>query len=101
MNTNTSISRKFTSLLQVLLFCLVTHNVQSQNIALPPVTPKASAEAVTLLNYIYSISGEQTLSGQHCAPLVGSTRLSVIHRITNQYPAVFGQDFGFSYPGYW
>jgi mannan endo-1,4-beta-mannosidase len=56
---------------------------------------------VTLLNYIYSISGKQTLSGQHCAPLVGSTRLSVIHRFTNQYPALFGQDFGFSYPGYW
>jgi mannan endo-1,4-beta-mannosidase len=69
--------------------------------ALAPVTPNASSEAIALLNYIQSISGKQTLSGQHCAPLVGSTRLSVVHRITQQYPAVFGQDFGFSYPGYW
>ena len=66
-----------------------------------PVNPDASPEAVDLLNYIYDISGKETLAGQHCAPLVGSTRLSVVHRITKNYPAVFGQDFGFSYPGYW
>jgi mannan endo-1,4-beta-mannosidase len=66
-----------------------------------PVTPNASLEAVKLLEYIYSISGKQIITGQHCAPLVGSTRLPVVHRITQQYPALFGQDFGFSYPGYW
>ena len=66
-----------------------------------PVTPNPSRESVKLLNYIYSISGKQTLAGQHCAPLVGSSRLSVIHRFTKHYPALFGQDFGFSYPGYW
>jgi mannan endo-1,4-beta-mannosidase len=32
---------------------------------------------------------------------VGSARLSIHHRFSNHYPAVFGQDFGFSYPGYW
>ena len=62
---------------------------------------KLTPEAENLLKYIQEISGEKTLSGQHCAPLVGSTRLSVVHRMTQQYPAVFGQDFGFSYPGYW
>ncbi len=66
-----------------------------------PVTPGASEEAVELLQYIYSISGEKTISGQHCAPLVGSTRLSVAHRVYGKYPALFGQDFGFSFPGYW
>lgn len=66
-----------------------------------PVNPNASPEAVELLSYIYSISGKQTLAGQHCAPLVGSNNLSVVHRWTGHYPAVFGQDFGFSYPGYW
>jgi mannan endo-1,4-beta-mannosidase len=81
-----------------LLCWLPTNLVSAQNL---PVTPEASPEAVKLLNYIYSISGKHTLSGQHCAPLVGSIRLSVIHRMTEQYPAVFGQDFGFSYPGYW
>jgi len=27
--------------------------------------------------------------------------LSVAHRVSGHYPALFGQDFGFSYPGYW
>lgn len=66
-----------------------------------PVNANASPEAAELLKFIYGISGKQTLAGQHCAPLIGSTRLSVIHRNTYLYPALFGQDFGFSYPGYW
>ena len=73
----------------------------SQEKQIKPVTPNASGEAVKLLEYIHSISGRHTLGGQHCAPLVGSTRLSVVHRMTGHYPALFGQDFGFSYPGYW
>ncbi len=67
----------------------------------PPVTPNASPEASALLSYLYDISGKQTLVGQHCPPLLGSARLSVVHRQAGQYPALFGQDFGFSYPGYW
>jgi mannan endo-1,4-beta-mannosidase len=69
----------------------------------PPslVTAGATAEAKELYSYINSISGKQTLSGQHCVPLVGSTRLSNVYRIAKGYPAVFGQDFGFSYPGEW
>jgi mannan endo-1,4-beta-mannosidase len=66
-----------------------------------PVTPDPSPEAVKLLQYIYSISGKQTLTGQHCVPLVASTRLVVVHRQTGHYPAVFGQDFGFDFPGTW
>jgi len=66
-----------------------------------PVTPNASPESTKLLEYIYSISGKHTITGQHCAPLVGDTRLPVVHRMTKRYPALFGQDFGFSYPGYW
>ena len=66
-----------------------------------PVNSNASTEARELLEYIYSISGKQTLAGQHCAPLVGDTRLAIVHRNTGKYTPVFGQDFGFSYPGYW
>jgi mannan endo-1,4-beta-mannosidase len=66
-----------------------------------PVTPNPSPEATKLLEYLYSISGKQTLAGQHCVPLVGSTRLVVVHRTTKHYPAVFGQDFGFDAPGSW
>jgi mannan endo-1,4-beta-mannosidase len=67
----------------------------------PPVTPDPSPEAVDLLQYLYAISGKRTLTGQHCAPLVGSTRLAGMHKLTGHYPAVFGQDFGFSAAGTW
>ncbi len=73
----------------------------SQQMSIKPVSPDASEEAVALLEYIYSISGKHTLAGQHCALIVGSTRLSVAHKMFGNYPAVFGLDFGFSYPGYW
>jgi len=66
-----------------------------------PVTPHASPEAVELLNYIYSISGRQTMTGQHCHPLAGDSRLFIVYRSTKHYPALFGQDFGFSPPGTW
>jgi mannan endo-1,4-beta-mannosidase len=69
--------------------------------AADPVTPNSSPEAVQLLKYIYSISGKNTLAGQHCNPLVGSTRLVVAERMTGHYPALFGQDFGFDAPGTW
>ena len=66
-----------------------------------PITPNPSPEAVDLLNYLYSISGKHTLTGQHCNPLVGSTRLAGVEKLTGSYPAVFGQDFGFSAAGTW
>jgi mannan endo-1,4-beta-mannosidase len=59
-----------------------------------PIIPNASPEAADLVNYIYSISGKQTLTGQHCMPLAGSTRLAGVEKLTGYYPAVFGQDFG-------
>ena len=82
-------------LVYILVFCA------SSVFAQKPVNPDASDEAAKLLEYIYEISGQQVISGQHCAPLIGSTRLPVAHRRFGKYPALFGQDFGFSYPGYW
>jgi len=66
-----------------------------------PVTPNASPEAVKLLEYLYSISGKQTLVGQHAEPLNVKTRFPSLQRITGSYPAVCGFDFGFSAPGTW
>jgi mannan endo-1,4-beta-mannosidase len=66
-----------------------------------PVTPNASPEAVKLLEYLYSISGKQTLVGQHAEPLNIMTRLPTVQRLTGSYPAVCGFDFGFSAPGTW
>jgi mannan endo-1,4-beta-mannosidase len=56
---------------------------------------------VQLLQYLNEISGKCTLTGQQCAPLVGSTHLAGMQKITGCYPAVFGQDFGFSAAGTW
>lgn len=74
---------------------------RAQGSAVQPVTPNPLPEAVNLLRYLHTISGQRTLTGQHCVPLVGSTRLIVVHRQTKHYPAVFGQDFGFDAPGTW
>lgn len=89
------------SLFVSILILVFFMNGFSQEVQIKPVNPEASEEARELLEFIYSLSGNHTLAGQHCAPLVGSTRLSVVHRRTGHYPALFGQDFGFSYPGYW
>jgi mannan endo-1,4-beta-mannosidase len=68
---------------------------------LRPVTPQPSPEAVRLYDYLQSISGKKTLVGQHCAPLVESSRLVVVKRMMKHYPALFGQDFGFDAGGMW
>jgi mannan endo-1,4-beta-mannosidase len=66
-----------------------------------PVTPNPSPEARDLLAFIYGLSGKHTLAGQHGNPLVGSIRLVNVYGRTRRYPALFGQDFGFSAPGTW
>jgi mannan endo-1,4-beta-mannosidase len=66
-----------------------------------PVTPDASPEAVKLLQYIYSISGNHTMTGQHAVPLLRSVRLVEAQRAAGHFPAVFGMDFGFDFPGTW
>jgi mannan endo-1,4-beta-mannosidase len=65
------------------------------------VTPSASPEAAALYAYLQEISGQHILSGQHCVPLVGSTRLPAVEKMLGRYPVVFSQDFGFSEPGTW
>lgn len=88
------------SILPILLLALAMNPAPAS--AAEPVNPDASPEARALLAYLYEISGEHTLSGQHCVPLVGSTRLASVQKhFGGIYPAVFGQDFGFSEPGTW
>ena len=79
---------------------IFTSIIAAQNDTLQ-VTPNASPESVKLLQYIYSISGNHILTGQHSVPLFGSLRLPAVQKTVKLYPAVFGQDFGFSEPGTW
>ena len=61
-----------------------------------PVTPNPSTESVELLNYLYSIRGKNTLSGQHDQPIFGSAYYQLVYERTGKYPAIKGMDFGFS-----
>lgn len=85
----------------ILLFFLSLEIFSQENDTLKLVTLNPSPEAERLFNFLKDNSGKYTLTGQHCNPLVGSTRLAVINRITKRFPALFGQDFGFSAPGTW
>jgi mannan endo-1,4-beta-mannosidase len=87
------------ALFLILLFC--ASFLHGENETIKTVTPNPSPEAVQLLQYIYSISGNHILTGQHNVPLVGSTRLQGVQKMLRKYPVVFGQDFGFSEPGTW
>ncbi len=60
-----------------------------------PVNPHASREARALLDYVYAISGHQTLAGQHNYPNTIARWTDRAYDLTGKYPALFGQDFGF------
>ena len=64
-----------------------------------PVNPEASKEAKALLDYIYTLKGESILSGQHNYPGTLSESTGEVQDITGEYPAVWGQDFGFTQDG--
>ena len=65
----------------------------------PLVTPNASPEAVALLNFVYSLSGRHTLTGQHNFPNTRDESTARAAKIYGKTPAIFGQDFGFAAAG--
>lgn len=75
----------------LLLLCHAGLTAQDQ----PPVNPHASPEARALLEYLYSISGHYTLTGQHNYPNTIANWTNRAYDFTGKYPAVYGQDFGF------
>ncbi len=82
----------------VMLFCAQFAGAQaSTRVAAPaPVNPHASPEARALLQYLDSISGRFTLTGQHNFPNDASRWTDRAYDLTGRYPTLFGQDFGFS-----
>ena len=64
-----------------------------------PVTPNASPEARALLEYLYSISGNHTMTGQHnyAAQQEVSTKQAL--KVSGKTPAIYGTDWGFSKEG--
>lgn len=61
-----------------------------------PVTPDAAPEAVALLNFIYGISGQHTLSGQHNYPADTDRQTVAAAKAWGKTPAIFGKDWGFA-----
>jgi mannan endo-1,4-beta-mannosidase len=61
-----------------------------------PVNSSATPEARALLKQIDQISGRFTLTGQHNFPNHVSRWSDRIYDLTGKFPAIFGQDFGFS-----
>src|SRR5580658_7779216 len=64
-----------------------------------PVVPNASPEARALLEFLYSISGKHTLTGQHnfAADQGYSTQLTA--RLAQKTPVIYGTDWGFAARG--
>ena len=61
-----------------------------------PVNPNATPEARALLKEIDQISGHSILTGQHNFPNHVSRWSDRVYDLTGKFPAIFGQDFGFS-----
>lgn len=67
--------------------------------AVRPVTPDATPEAVALLNFLYGISGQHTLSGQHNYPGDKDKETVEAAQAWGKTPAIFGKDWGFAKAG--
>lgn len=64
-----------------------------------PVTPNASREAKALLEFLYSISGKYTLTGQHNYPNIKDRNTRFAAKYIGKTPAVFSTDMGFAKAG--
>ena len=69
---------------------------QAQQPDAAPVNPEATPAARALLRELDAVSGNGTLSGEHNFPNTVSRYSDRVYELTGHYPAVFGQDFGFS-----
>jgi hypothetical protein len=82
---------KMNKILRIILICIISFGMYIANGA-DPVTPNASPEARALLNYIYSVYGKKTLSGQMWVPW-GIDEIQTVYDITGKYPAIRGHDY--------
>ncbi|MGO8701893.1 MAG: glycosyl hydrolase [Limisphaerales bacterium] len=81
------------------LLCINVPSLRGAEATSRPVTPNASPEAVELLNFIYRISGKETLSGQHNFPGDKNKHTLDAARAWGKTPAIFGKDWGFAKAG--
>jgi mannan endo-1,4-beta-mannosidase len=75
------------------------HAAKGKTASHAPVNPKASPEAKKLLRFVYEVSGKRLLTAQHNYPGTISHFTNHEYDITGKYPAIWGQDFGFTKDG--
>ena len=64
-----------------------------------PVTPQASPEVRALLEVLYAISGQHTLTGQHNYPNTKSRNSEFAAKYIGKTPAIFSTDWGHAKAG--
>lgn len=84
-------SKIHTSYFALFLSLFVLSCQPEQNIT--PVNENTIPEAKTLLEYIYSLSGENIMSGQHNYSHELERSSDSVYAITGKYPAIWGSDF--------
>ena len=81
-------------LTMIIAFSILT-GCQSGKSDIPfePVNPNATEEVHKVLDYLYSISGEKTLSGQYCYSKEINSFSDSVFAITDKHQVVWGADF--------
>ncbi len=85
--------------LSLVLLCLRSFSLFSSDSNVKPVTPNASREAQALLKFIYSISGNYTLTGQHNYSNAKSRNSQFAAAYIGKTPVIFSTDWGFAKDG--
>lgn len=89
-----------TILLQLSLFLLIaTGCTKVEKIGFYPVNKNASPEAKQLLEFLYSIQGEYTLTGMHNFVSSINRYDFVVDSLTGKIPVIWGTDFSFNARG--
>lgn len=78
------------------LILMIVASCQDRPPSIAPVNPDATAEVRNLLDFLYSVKGKYTLSGQHNFASSGSRYDEVVYQLTGKYPVVWGCDFSFN-----
>jgi len=83
----------------IALLCIFTSTFLSADEVIKPVNLNASPEAMALLVFLYTISGEYTLTGQHNYPNTKDRNSQFAAKYIGKTPAVFSTDWGFAEDG--
>jgi mannan endo-1,4-beta-mannosidase len=85
--------------LNLFILCIAASPIFGLDKDIKPVTPKASPEAQALLNFVYRISGQNTLTGQHNYPNAKNRNSQFAASYIGKTPVVFSTDWGFAKDG--